>query len=510
MVIEHSVRRYDIGEIGKVERTPQGFLKVPGFATRVGVFVYRDSSGAVRRELRHPDDVMAPESMQTLKYAPVTIEHPPELISPTNVDLYRVGHATEKVEVNRDLVETELIIEDQKAIDAVEIEGIRELSSGYEADIVQEDGVWNGNPYDYRQKNIRYNHIAMVKRGRAGPEVRLRLDSADAVMEVSKPGRAEFGTQSSVMNSDNESAPTKKKIVIAGRELELPETEADIIQDMLDRYDEIRGKALHMEAQMEGKEKKDMDISQPGISPQVKVTQMAPDGRSGAGKVGPESTLGPAKAKGIADEDVKKPGDQSGVVGGPAKLGKADEDEKEEKKDYEAPGMAGAAMSPVDQLKHELEEIEQASLALAQKKDAVQAKMDAMANESIGKGEAKMDSADVQAQIRRRVKLERTAEKLVPFEVSKRFDSMSDIQIMKAVIKHRAPKADLEGKSAVYVESRFDSIVESEDSSEPVRKQYGSAALRTDSKDNDPAQARLKMVSESRELWKQPLSASKK
>lgn len=41
-------------------------------------------------------------------------------------------------------------------------------------------GVWNGIPYDAIQRNIRYNHLAIVERGRQGPSVRLHLDT-DAV-----------------------------------------------------------------------------------------------------------------------------------------------------------------------------------------------------------------------------------------------------------------------------------------------------------------------------------------
>ena len=37
-------------------------------------------------------------------------------------------------------------------------------------------------PYDYIQRNIRANHVAIVEKGRAGDAPRIRLDSADAVM----------------------------------------------------------------------------------------------------------------------------------------------------------------------------------------------------------------------------------------------------------------------------------------------------------------------------------------
>lgn len=537
---ETSVRRFDYGQLGEIERTSQGFLKIPGFATRVGVFTYIGADGSVRRELRHPDDVMAPESLKTLKYAPVTIEHPPEMVTPENVDEYRVGHTTERVEVNRDLVETDFIVESQQAIDAIERDGMRETSAGYQADIVEEKGDFNGAPYDFRQKNIRYNHVAIVRRGRAGPEVRLRLDSSDAIMQQPgapgqiepiaatqsveappvvelgvMPTRAEFGVSTSV-NDDEGGEKGTKTVVISGREITLPAAEADIVQDMLDRFDELRAITMKLEDEMKQtrKDQMDVDVSKPSPSPQVKVEQGLPDGTKSAGKIAPSDKMGAQRAKGIADEEpMKGDKDEHGVVGGVAPLGKADE-KGEQKKDYDMGGKA--AMSPVDLLKHELEEVENAMKGLQVKKDGLMQKMDAMANASMGAGEKKMDSADVQVAIRKRAKLERKAASLLPTEIVERFDSWTDAQIMAAVIKHHAPRADLSGKSEIYLQSRFDSIVEAEEERESsrVREHMGRAMLgegRTDSEEKlDPAQARMKMIQGSRELWKQPLTAGRK
>src|SRR5579875_1982482 len=542
-------RRYDIGELRQASRTPQGFLKIPGFATRTGVFPYLDANGKTRRELRHPDDVFDPASMETLKYAPVTIEHPPEMLNPENVSQYSVGHTTERVEKIEEKLDTDLIVEDQAGIDAIEKDGIRELSCGYEADIVEEDGVYNGAPYDYRQINIRYNHLAMVKRGRAGPEIRLRLDSKDAVMqpdEISKPGRAEF-SQESGANSDGDDEsqanivgePKSKKLVVSGREIELPSDVADTIQDLIDRYDEMGSKLSILEENVKTKrsDNKDVDITQKGVSPQVKVEQQSPDGRSAGGKDAAAGKVAPGSSKPHPDAEEEMDEDARGVVGGEHSNSRKeggkeladddeqeekhgdDEEEKEEKKeDYEAgagSGAGGAALSPVDQLKKDLDE--------ARKKvDSLQGKLDAYAAESMGKDEKRGDSKDFSQRVRARVILERQAEKLVPFEVAKKFDSMSDDQIRKAVIKHHSPKAELDGKSTVYLQSRFDHLCESledEDGSTSLRAEAGRRMLgiRTDSDERedgaeevDPNQARLKMIQSSRDFYKSDLSARKK
>jgi hypothetical protein len=526
-----------------------------------------DGEGKIRRELRHPDDVFAPESMETLKYAPVTIEHPPEMLDPSNVAQYSVGHTTERVEKKEDKLDTDLIIEQAKGIDAIEKEGIRELSCGYAADIIDEQGDYRGAPYDFRQVNIKYNHLAMVKRGRAGPEIRMRLDSADAVMQnISKPKRAEFSQESGVSDEirlgedEVENAigePIMKKLVISGQEVELPSDVADSIQDMFDRFDEMRAKLAQLEEAM--KDKKDVDISQKGVSPQVKVEQQGPDGRGAPGKI-------PAKPGTITGGPVGKADDEEehGVVGGvkakarePGAAMLSDDDDEEEKhgdddddkkddeeemddgeeakvmahgaqpeNDFEGAagkGLAGgSAMGPVDRLKQDIEEVKKAyghDQALMKKMDKMEGKLDAMAAESFGKEEKHGDRKDsVSAQVRKRVKLERTAEKIVP-EMARRFDSLSDVGIRKAVIKHFSPNADLQGKSADYIEARFDSLCEKmeDEGVSEYRREMGRGMLgisgdeRMDAQQEvDPTAARIKMIKQDREAYKSDLSAKKR
>lgn len=54
--------------------------------------------------------------------------------------------------------------------------GKKELSCGYRCNYEQAPGVFNGQRYDYVQRNIRGNHLALVDEGRMGAEVAV-LDS---------------------------------------------------------------------------------------------------------------------------------------------------------------------------------------------------------------------------------------------------------------------------------------------------------------------------------------------
>lgn len=46
-----------------------------------------------------------------------------------------------------------------------------ELSAGYRCIYVWEPGIYNGQHYDCKQVKIRFNHLALVKEGRTGPDV---------------------------------------------------------------------------------------------------------------------------------------------------------------------------------------------------------------------------------------------------------------------------------------------------------------------------------------------------
>lgn len=533
-----AVRRFDLGQITSVERTPQGFLRVPGFATRTGVFTYIAANGQVRRELRHPDDVFDPESLASLKNAPVTLEHPPVMLNPDNVKDYTKGWTTDHVEVNRDLVATDLIIAMEDAIDAVENQGIRELSAGYMADLEEVPGVYNGCQYDVRQRNIKYNHLAIVKKGRAGPEARLRMDSADAVLTEENPSQpanqfqteGENDSEEEEINLENSEGNETKTIVISGEKVELPSGIADIVQSMMDRYDQLRGEVakLKEESMANRKDTKDADISQKNVSPQVNVQQMAPDGRGGAAKkdedqqgvVGgqkPNSYAGGSKA--LQDNEMP-PQKQDGEFPGEKKKEDGEMGPPQpEKKDYEGAPQPGVAMSPADRLASEIQAMEAQLQQMKAKHDAMQAKVDEYASQSMGQGEGKpgngqkMDSADWRSAVSKRVKLIRTAEKMVPAELAARFDSLDDESIMATTIKHCSPSTDLHGKSTVYLETRFDLMAEKISEGTALRKEMGSHLLnsRMDTfGDVDLKQARLKAIQNSKNEWQAPLSAVKK
>jgi hypothetical protein len=160
----------------KVTETPQGFLRVAGNLTRIGVLDYTRADGSTFRELRHPDEVFREDSLATLRHAPVTDLHG-GMVTPENVQSLQVGLVTEAGHGDK-FVTGQVLIQRKDAIDAVRSKRRCELSPGYRCWVDETPGEWGGQRYDGVQRNITYNHLAIGPRGwgRSGSEVALRMD----------------------------------------------------------------------------------------------------------------------------------------------------------------------------------------------------------------------------------------------------------------------------------------------------------------------------------------------
>lgn len=171
------VNRLDYGSMPTPIKTDQGYLKAPCFATRAGIFIYRNNDGSTRRELRPPEEVFDSESMRTLAGVPVTDDHPPAMLNASNTSNFAKGFTGDLVSKVDQYVEVPLTITSADLIAAIETKEKIETSCGYMADLDETPGEWNGQKYDAIQRKIRYNHLAIVPRGRAGSEVKIRMDS---------------------------------------------------------------------------------------------------------------------------------------------------------------------------------------------------------------------------------------------------------------------------------------------------------------------------------------------
>jgi hypothetical protein len=167
----------------KISKTPEGFLVCHDVAiTKVGELVYlptevptvtKGNNNFITVE-RTNDDVFDPETIQSFNGKPLTILHPKTFVTPKNWKSTGVGslqNVRKGVGDQEGKLVSDIVIYDEAAIKKVEDKELREVSCGYDAEYVELA------PGRARQTKIRGNHLALVPRGRAGPECAI-FDSA--------------------------------------------------------------------------------------------------------------------------------------------------------------------------------------------------------------------------------------------------------------------------------------------------------------------------------------------
>jgi hypothetical protein len=165
-------------ETTPLKKTKEGFMVGRACLTGIGVFSYPQPDGSLRRELRTPEEVG--KSFAALAMKPITDDHPTEDVSARNAKLLQVGSVGNDVSFDGYNVFSTISITHEESVASIERKEAKALSCGYDCRLEMEAGVWQGVHYDAIQKDIVYNHVALVEEGRAGDAVRLRLDRRDS------------------------------------------------------------------------------------------------------------------------------------------------------------------------------------------------------------------------------------------------------------------------------------------------------------------------------------------
>ena len=244
-------------------RTLEGFLKGRAIVTSIGVFTYMRADGTVQRELRLPEEVFNFATLDSMKLKPVTLNHPKELVTADNAKDLQVGSLGDNPSyTNQEMgwdgsfryadevtdginCAIDMMITRKDAIDAV-INGKQALSMGYTCDleVAQPDSYWCGIGYDFIQRNIRYNHCAIVDEARAGDnaKIELRLDSEDAILQDKVPVKK---------HTDTNGGTFMKKIVLDGIEYEAEESVIKALNDANARADKAEKDACKQKEELD-------------------------------------------------------------------------------------------------------------------------------------------------------------------------------------------------------------------------------------------------------------------
>lgn len=156
-------------------------MKAIADIARPGVFPYLENNGKINYEAKLPEDILSEETVKSAAGVSLTIDHPkdengnPVLVNPENAQLFTHGNVSEP-EVVDGKIRVLLTALSKEAINEIE-SGKRELSIGFEYDLDETPGQFDGVKYDSAQRNIRINHVALVQNGRAGENIRIHGDN---------------------------------------------------------------------------------------------------------------------------------------------------------------------------------------------------------------------------------------------------------------------------------------------------------------------------------------------
>lgn len=180
-----SVQRYDSVPIRDYHFDDQtGFLyvyRVPIAGAMVQKYVKSD--GSEEMEAKLPEEILSDSTVSSANSKPVTDGHHGLVTKDNSHDLMK-GFTASNGHVEGNMLYNDITITDPNLIYQIKNGDKRELSIGFETQMDPTSGTYNGTKYDAVQRNIRINHVAVVPKGRAGHEVRLIGDSAEAVDQV--------------------------------------------------------------------------------------------------------------------------------------------------------------------------------------------------------------------------------------------------------------------------------------------------------------------------------------
>jgi len=221
---------YDGFEVGATQRviTPAGFLEAPANIARTGVQLYRarelglDKYGIAGDQvvrLHRPDEeLFNPNVISQFDGLPIINTANHTTVSADNWKDISVGDVRMPARNGNMLRVDKFVVRDKAAVDDV-VSGKKYLSIGYTSDIDLTPGVnAAGEQYDGTQRNIRPNHVLITNSPRGGHVCAI----ADSTEE------------------HREGKRTMKKITIDNIPVEVGDSEAGIIEKLIEQRDAAR------------------------------------------------------------------------------------------------------------------------------------------------------------------------------------------------------------------------------------------------------------------------------
>lgn len=247
------VKRFDTYKLDGIESTGAGFLRFSVFAGRTGIQNYRRADGTILREHRPPEEVFSEDTLESLRGAPFTNNHPKEMVTPKNARDLMVGFVGDTIERvkkgDTEFQKAKVTVSDADTINQIK-QGKLEVSLGYDLTLDETPGEFNGQRFDAIQRDIKINHLALVDVARGGRQVRLRLDADEAILVDEDDSGGD--TDNNHKREDRKMA----KVKIGDREFDLDKDAAAAVKGLQDTTETLRKK---LKAAEDKKSKSDGD-----------------------------------------------------------------------------------------------------------------------------------------------------------------------------------------------------------------------------------------------------------
>lgn len=225
-----NVKFADRVAVGELKETREGYLVATARVARTGVQMYyaselgdvaRDAGfkpGDVVRVYRHADEVFAKDSLASITRLPVTVDHPSEEVTAANWQQLAVGEVGDAYATEPEWIVVNPMIKDAGAAKAARTTH-QEISMGYSAAIVP---ARDGLEADFEQRGIRYNHLALVPKGRAGEMARIGDSWGASPVQDFQPGISP--------KSKGGLMPDMKTVVLGDKAVQVADTDVALIE----------------------------------------------------------------------------------------------------------------------------------------------------------------------------------------------------------------------------------------------------------------------------------------
>lgn len=417
-----NVQRYERMDscciVGEAVKDSDGFLRDSPIVARTGIYTYLNPDKTIRREYRPPEEVFSIDSLATFRGKPITVGHPsagkvtPETAKKLSIgSILSEGYPKELGE-GRKYVGCDIVL-----FAPQEIGESRELSLGYRCDVEETPGVTaNGEPYDAIQRNIRINHLAVVKKARAGMKARLNCDGDECYPED--------------YHEEEREIPKMSKFRIDGIEYELQDSVISHISTLQSKYDAAESNLLAMKTVLKSKED-ELKAQVDGASELV----------ARCDALEKENEELNAENEELAEENEERG----------KELDKATADNEENiKKLDDATKRYEDAKKKCDELNKKAEKAAKDLETATAERDKLQAALDA---EKENTEKAVNDAKEqAKAEVKERAELEQLADKAKVADT----DKLDNKALKEAIIKAKRPNFTAEGKTDAYLDAAFD------------------------------------------------------